>query len=102
MEANKTALLVSKIIELQKLQYQNFTLDVLENWVQAHRELDIALTDDSIFINIREEAQKVLEDVQKDMYSKAKQLLGSKFNDCWKVLGEIVFVIKMFWLIRLF
>lgn len=88
----KTALLVSKVKELQVLQNQTFNLDVMDNWLQAHRELDVALKDDSILVNIRKEAHQILVDVRTDMFNKAEQLFGSKFNaeDLWKLLGKIV------------
>lgn len=77
---------------MQVLQKQTFNLDVLDNWLQAHRELDVALTDDSILGNIRREAHKILVEVRNDMFNKAEQLFGSKFNaeDLWKLLGKIV------------
>lgn len=64
----------------------------MDNWLQAHRELDVALKDDSILVNIRKEAHQILVDVRTDMFNKAEQLFGSKFNaeDLWKLLGKIV------------
>lgn len=94
----KTALLVSKVKELQVLQKQSFNLDVMDNWLQGHRELDAAMKDDSILINIRREAQKILMDVCNDMFNKAEQLFGSKFNadDLWKLLGKGVVILNGF------